>query len=123
MEQSTQQTPYLRKMSDKKLTILDRFLFTVNYIKNFLFIITPLTALFVYIGTLVAKDTNWYKDEKAMYDWYIKKQQTHAVGLRVDNDGDLYYKAEDGKIYRAYYKEDLSAYFYTNRKGIMLECH
>lgn len=50
-------------------------------------------------------------------------QSTHAVGLRVDEKGDLWYRDTDLKMYRAYYREEYGAYYFTDNFGDMYECH
>ena len=100
------------------MTIRERISFTLNYIKNFMFIITPLTAAIIYIGTLVIKDTEAYKRVHAVVEWYEEKSNSFAVGLRVDkvknDDGKTIYKtvykAPNGETYKAFYSEKAGAW-------------
>ena len=135
-------------MSDKKLTIKERLSFTLNYIKNFLFIIVPLTTFLGYITVLVVKDTEVYKRVNAvvlwheesegsfekiedMITWYESKSNSFAVGIRVnkvknENGKIVYktvYKATNGETYKAFYNEALGAYFYSDDNGTLKECH
>jgi len=111
------------------LTLGQRFTFTLNYIKNFTFIIVPLTAFLGYVTVLVVKDTVWYKKIDEIVQWYEEKAHSFAVGLRVnkvaDDNGtieyEIVYKAVDGKTYPAF--EQSGVYYYTDSKGKYKECH
>ena len=119
-------------MTDKKYTFKDRFFFTLNYIKNFMFIITPLTLFLGYIGTLVVKDTEVYKRVNAVVEWYEEKSNSFAVGIRVnkiinEETGKVkfqtVYKATDGNTYPAVYSPDFGYWFYMDETGKRMECH
>ena len=119
-------------MTDKKYTIKDRFLFTLNYIKNFMFIITPLTAILIYVGTLVVKDTEVYKRVHAVVEWYEERSNSYAVGLRVVKSTNEFtgkvkyktvYKATDGEVYKAIYSKEFGYWFYRDEDGKAMECH
>jgi hypothetical protein len=119
-------------MPNKKITIQERFKFTLNYIKNFMFIITPLTIFLGYIGVLVIKDTDVYKRVNAVVEWYEKKSMSHAVGLRVNTiinkktkqiKHKVVYKATDGETYKAVYSKEFGYWFYMNEDGVKKECH
>ena len=115
-----------------KKTIQERLTFTLNYIKNFMFIIVPLGSLMIYISVLVVKDSNAYKRVDEVVQWYEEKANSFAVGLRVnkeyDEDGHLVkiktvYKATDGEIYPAVYSDKFNYWFYMDEKGVQRECH
>ena len=116
---------------NKKITIQERFTFTLNYIKNFMFIITPLTGLMIYIGTLVIEDSDTYQRIEAVVKWYEEKSNSFAVGLRVNkmknDDNKTYYKvvyrSTDGHIYPAVYNKRAHHWFYLNDEGKTKECH
>lgn len=110
-------------MPTKKLTISERVVFTLNYIKNFMFIITPLTVFLGYVTTLIVKDTDWYKEERELFKWYENKQKSFAVGLRVDEKGQIWYKATDKEMYRAIYSDKGAYFYYVDSKGKTKECH
>ena len=119
----------MAKQVDKKLTLGQRFSFTLNYIKNFTFIIIPLTAFTGYVAVLVIKDTVWYKKIDEIVQWYEEKSHSFAVGLRVnkveDDNGkveyEVVYKAVDGKTYAAFEKSGV--YYYSDKQGQLKECH
>ena len=114
-----------------KKTIQERLTFTLNYIKNFMFIIVPLGSLMIYIAVLVVNDSNAYKRVNEVVQWYDEKSNSFAVGLRVNkaknDDGvTIYktvYKATDGEIYPAVYSDKFNYWFYMDEKGVQRECH
>ncbi len=118
-------------MTKKQMTIQQRLTFTLNYIKNFMFIIVPLGSLMIYITVLVVKDSDIYKRVDEVVQWYDEKSNSFAVGLRVNkaknDDGvTIYktvYKATDGHIYPAVYSEKFRYWFYMDEKGVQRECH
>lgn len=61
---------------------------------------------------------------KVLQEWKTVKSKTTAIGLRKDTDtGDLWYRAGfDLRLYRAYYIEDVGAYYYV-KEGREYECH
>ncbi len=113
------------------MTIQERLTFTLNYIKNFMFIITPLTGLLIYVGTLMLEDSQAYKRVEAVVNWYEEKSNSFAVGLRVnkiknDDNKTVYkvvYKATDGHTYPAVYNKSGGYWFYLNDEGKTKECH
>lgn len=114
-----------------KKTIQERFNFTLNYIKNFMFIIVPLSSIIIYITVLVVKDSDVYKRVDEVVQWYDEKSNSFAVGLRVNkaknDDGvTIYktvYKATDGHNYPAVYSDRYKYWFYMDEKGVQRECH
>lgn len=116
----------------KKITISERFWFTLNYIKNFMFIVTPLTAILIYIGTLVIKDTEVYKRVNAVVEWYEAKSESFAVGLRVNKELDedtnkvkykVVYKDTKGELHKAIYSKKGGYWYYVDDDGKTKECH
>jgi hypothetical protein len=115
----------------KQMTIQQRLTFTLNYIKNFMFIIVPLGSLMIYITVLVVKDSDIYKRVDEVVQWYDEKSNSFAVGLRVnktknDDGKTIYktvYKATDGHIYPAVYSNTFMYWFYMDEKGVQRECH
>lgn len=111
-------------------TLQERIVFTINYIKNFMFIIVPLGMMITYVSVLVIKDTETYKRIDTVVNWYEAKSKSFAVGLRVnkeEKDGKIIYKvvykATDGETYKAVYDEKVGAYFYLDEGGLLKECH
>lgn len=76
-----------------------------------------------YMVTLIIEDTAWFKQEQELIKWYEKKQNTTAVGLRVDEDEKIWYKAADRELYRAIYDEKGRYYYYIDHDGKSKECH
>ncbi len=120
-------------MTDKKsMTLQERFTFTLNYIKNFMFIITPLTAGLIYVATLVIEDTEAYQRVHAVVEWYEAKSQSFAVGLRVNKEKDedtgeieykVVYKDTKGETHKAIYSEKGQYWYYVDDDGKYQECH
>ena len=119
-------------MEKKKYTLKERFLFTLNYVKNFAIIITPLTLLMGYVGTLVIKDSDIYKRVNAVVVWYEEKSNSFAVCLRVNKEIDkdtgktiyrVVYKATDGETYKAFHKKEYGAWYYRDSNDKLQECH
>jgi hypothetical protein len=97
-----------------------------------MFIITPLTAGLIYVGTLVIEDTEAYKRVHAVVQWYEAKSQSFAVGLRVNKKVDektgktkfkVVYKDTHGEIHKAIYSKKYKYWYYVDDNGDYQECH
>jgi hypothetical protein len=84
-----------------------------------------------YITTLIIQDTDWYKQEQELIEWYDGKSHSFAVGLRVEIEYDsegkekhrIVYKAPDGEKYKAVYSKKGKYYYYLDAEGELQECH
>ena len=59
------------------------------------------------------------KEIHALKNRIDEKEKTFSIGLRVDEHNDIFYRASDKKLYRAYSK-DYDGYiywYYTDRQG------
>ena len=62
-------------------------------------------------------------DIQKINTWIIRKGKSHAIGLRVHEDGDLWYRHTDLKEYRALYDVGEDNFYFYDSNGERQECH
>jgi len=67
--------------------------------------------------------TNIYLTEKGLHEWYDAKQNSKAMGLRLNKETkEVTCVSKDGEEYHAYYVDSLDCYVY-DYKGKQFKCY
>lgn len=67
-----------------------------------------------YIETTLDEHT---KTLNSITSWMNKKDNSKSVGLRINSNGDLVFRAKDGEQYHVYSIPGYEYVFYTNKQG------